>query len=78
MARDCAIAGLVGEGALGLSPDDAAKIVDSVIRWPLAHPGQELFDDFVAGQALYFLGGPVASSEHSSIRGPINGGGDFI
>lgn len=63
--------------ALGFAQEDAAHIVDSVA---LSH-------GFAAGEVFYFPpngGWPAqmlkykASSEHSTIRGTINGGGDFI
>lgn len=62
---------------MGFAPDDAGHIVDSIT----------LSRGFPAGQAMYFPPNgrwPAemlkyrTSSEHASIRGTINGGGDFI
>lgn len=66
---------------LHLSPDEIFQLTGTVEFWP------SFATDFKSGQMLTFhpgkdgaRGAPVrkASSEHSSIRGTINGGGDFI
>lgn len=66
---------------LHLSPDEIMQLTGTVETWP------SFGSDFKSGQVLTFhpgmsggRGAPVrkGSSEHTSIRGTINGGGDFI
>jgi hypothetical protein len=66
---------------LGLSTDELVQFSSTVQQW------SDFGNDFKSGQVLLFRPGesggrgmPVrkGSSEHSSVRGTINGGGDFI
>lgn len=76
LSRDLAMA-----PKMGLSADEFIQVVLTAKTWP------DFGTDFKSGQVLRFIpgqsggqGAPVrkGSSEHTSIRGTINGGGDFI
>lgn len=71
----------------GLNLEDAYTIYKNVSVYPMANPTHRFGEDFKPGDVWYFptadgwsseVRGARASSEHASIRGTINGGGDFI
>lgn len=78
------VAGL--SAGMGLDANDARRLVDTVVQWK-TNMLTDFGEGFAPGQALYFPGGTGwpeqvmrahGSSEHATIRGSINGGGDFI
>lgn len=72
----------------GLTHEDAVNLVSSITMYDIEDPAQHFSSDFKPGAVWYFPKNSgwsdavkkkaTASSEHSSIRGTINGGGDFI
>lgn len=81
-----AVQGLLAQADLGLSGAEARNIVNALQQWPMV-TGTQMTAELKAGDGLYFPPGEMApeelrraigSSEHASIRGTINGGGDFI
>ena len=85
------IAALIDEkSGLGFGREDAEKIAGSVEQYSAFSNGKSFGDEFMPNapdNVMFYSPGESfpntfnsmwASSEHSSIRGSINGGGDFI